>query len=245
VDWLDKRVFITGATGLVGTALTAHLLRLGARVTVLVRDLLPDKPCTGCTIVRGDIREPGLVGRILNEYSSQIVFHLAAQTQVTLANRSPLETLMVNIGGAMTVLDAVSRSSWVERCIVASSDKAYGTCDVLPYTEETPLRGRYPYDASKSCADILAQSYQETFDLPIAITRCANIYGGGDLNWQRLIPVQSRRRWRAMTLSSVRTARCAGTTCTSRMRCTHTPRWQSRGRWARSTSPAKPGRWMC
>jgi CDP-glucose 4,6-dehydratase len=139
-------------------------------------------------VVRGDVTDYELLERALNEYETNTVFHLAAQTIVPIANRAPLSTFDTNIKGTWTLLEAARRAPGVERIVVASSDKAYGIHEELPYTEEAALRGCHPYDVSKACADRIAQAYATTYGLPVAVTRCANLYGGGDLNWSRLIP---------------------------------------------------------
>jgi CDP-glucose 4,6-dehydratase len=138
--------------------------------------------------VRGDVRDQALLERVLGEYEIDIVIHLAAQTIVGIANRNPVSTFETNIGGTWAILEAARRSPTVKATIIASSDKAYGSATTLPYTETTPLAGEHPYDASKSCADLIAQSYARTFGLPVAITRCGNFFGGGDLNWNRIVP---------------------------------------------------------
>jgi CDP-glucose 4,6-dehydratase len=140
------------------------------------------------TAVRGDICDQALLERILGEYEIDTVFHLAAQAIVTIANRNPISTFESNIKGTWSLLEASRRSPAVKQIVLASSDKAYGDHDILPYSETTPLQGRHPYDVSKSCADLIAQTYAQTYKLPICITRCGNFYGGGDLNWNRIIP---------------------------------------------------------
>jgi CDP-glucose 4,6-dehydratase len=134
------------------------------------------------------VRDQALLERILGEYEIDTIIHLAAQTIVTIANRNPLTTFETNIGGTWSLLEACRRSPKVGQIVMASSDKAYGDQPNLPYDEETPLQGQHPYDVSKSCADLIAQSYSISFNLPVAITRCGNFYGGGDLNWNRIIP---------------------------------------------------------
>jgi CDP-glucose 4,6-dehydratase len=138
--------------------------------------------------VRGDIVDPNLVERILGEYEVEVVFHLAAQTIVGIANRNPVSTFSTNIEGTWNLLEACRRSPKVLSIVVASSDKAYGGQEHLPYDETMPLQGRHPYDVSKSCADLIAQTYAASYNLPVAITRCGNFYGGGDLNWNRVVP---------------------------------------------------------
>lgn len=192
--WLDRPVFVTGCTGVLGSWLTIALVDAGAAVTGLVRDEVPFSYLRRSgyedriRVVRGDVTDYALLERALNEYESDTVFHLAAQTIVPIANRAPLSTFETNIKGTWTVLEAARRAPRTQGIVVASSDKAYGVHEDLPYTEGTALRGCHPYDVSKACADRLARAYAVTYDLPVAVTRCANLYGGGDLNWNRLIP---------------------------------------------------------
>jgi CDP-glucose 4,6-dehydratase len=192
--WRDRTVLVTGATGLVGGWLTKHLLEQGASVTALVRDWVPASEfarqrLTECVnVVRGGLSSPTLLERVLGEYEIEVVFHLAAQTIVGIANRNPLSTFESNIRGTWNVLEACRRSPLVKSVVIASSDKAYGDQAVLPYKEDMPLQGKHPYDVSKSCSDLIAQSYAHTFGVPLAITRCGNFYGGGDLNWNRVVP---------------------------------------------------------
>lgn len=192
--WLDRSTFVTGGTGLVGSWLVRRLLDMGADVVCLVRDWIPQselvrtKMIEKVKIVHGDIRDRDTLERILGEYEIDTVIHLAAQTIVTIANRNPISTFESNIAGTWNVLEACRRSPKVKQIVVASSDKAYGDQDQLPYLEDTPLQGQHPYDVSKSCADLIARMYAVTYDLPVIITRCGNFYGGGDLNWNRIIP---------------------------------------------------------
>lgn len=192
--WKQRRVFVTGCTGILGSWLTLALLDAGAEVVGLIRDRVPlsNLNLTGADkriiAVDGDICDGALIERVLNEYEIETVFHLAAQPLVRLANRAPVGTFEINVRGTWLLLDACRVSPTVKRIVVASSDKAYGDQDVLPYTEDAPLQGRHPYDVSKSCADLITQAYARTYHLPVAITRCGNIYGGGDLNWDRIVP---------------------------------------------------------
>ncbi len=192
--WKERNVFITGCTGLLGSWLTDALVGRGANVVGLIRDLVPGSNLKelGCwekiNVVRGEVEDYPLLERALNEYEIDTVFHLAAQTIVSIANRSPLSTFESNIKGTWNLLEACRRVETVKRVVAASSDKAYGTHEKLPYSEDAPLQGRHPYDVSKSCADLLARAYFETYDLPVSVTRCGNLYGGGDLNWNRIIP---------------------------------------------------------
>ena len=193
--WKKRKVFITGASGLLGSSMVEELLTQGASVTCLVRDwihgskLLESDYLNRCNIVRGDLTDYDVLLRGINEYEIDTVFHLGAQTIVGTASRSPISTFEANIKGTWNLLEACRQcSTLVERVLVASSDKAYGSHDNLPYTEETPLVGRFPYDVSKSCTDLIAMSYFHTYRTPIAVTRCGNLFGPGDLNFNRLIP---------------------------------------------------------
>ncbi len=192
--WLDRPVLVTGATGLVGNWLTAALVEAGADVTALVRDWVPKSELVRSgmiervNVVRGDVRDQALLERVLGENEISVVIHLAAQTIVGIANRNPVSTFETNIAGTWSLLEACRRSPKVSQIVVASSDKAYGDQEKLPYDESCPLQGRHPYDVSKSCADLISLSYAHTYELPVCITRCGNFYGGGDLNWNRIIP---------------------------------------------------------
>jgi CDP-glucose 4,6-dehydratase len=192
--WRDRPTLITGATGLVGGWLVRRLLDAGADVVCLVRDWVPQSELARARmmdrvkVVRGDVCDQELVERALGENEVETVIHLAAQTIVGIANRNPVSTFETNIRGTWALLEACRRSPRVRQVVVASSDKAYGDQERLPYDESTPLQGRHPYDVSKSCADLIAHSYAVTYDLPVVITRCGNFYGGGDLNWNRIVP---------------------------------------------------------
>jgi CDP-glucose 4,6-dehydratase len=192
--WRDRPTLVTGATGLLGGWLVRRLLDLEADVICLVRDWVPQSELVGARliertkVVRGDIRDQAMLERTLGEYEVDSVIHLAAQTIVGIANRNPVSTYETNVGGTWALLEACRRTPTVRQIVIASSDKAYGSHDQLPYTEEAPLQGRHPYDVSKSAADLIAQSYAATFGLPVVITRCGNFYGGGDLNWNRVVP---------------------------------------------------------
>jgi CDP-glucose 4,6-dehydratase len=196
--WRGRVVLVTGVGGFVGSGLAKELLERGAKVVGILRDSAGVRQLEALGIRRGldlafgSITEASLLNRVVNEYEVDTIFHLAAQAIVQVANRSPIPTFESNIGGTWTVLEAARIAPLVQRVVVASSDKAYGDQPVLPYTETTPLDGRFPYDASKACADILARCYAASFPLPIAVVRCANIYGPGDTNWSRLIPGTAR-----------------------------------------------------
>jgi len=198
--WTDKNVFVTGATGVVGLNLANRLEQYHANVVALVRDWVPRSGILGpwlnrdgeVTIVRGDLEDVNLVMRVLAEYEIEYVFHLGAQTIVPVGNRSPVTTFRANIKGTWNVLEAArvlnEYSPDLKAICVASSDKAYGSSPDLPYHEDMPLRGEHPYDVSKSCADLISQCYGGTYDLPVSIARMGNIYGPGDLNFNRIVP---------------------------------------------------------
>ena len=192
--WRDRRVFVTGGTGLLGGWVIRALREAQADVVTLLRDWVPASELSRShllekiNVVRGELQDQALLERLLGEYEVQTVFHLAAQAIVPIANRNPVSTFESNIQGTWCLLEAVRRSPTAQQTVIASSDKAYGDHSELPYKEDAPLRGLHPYDVSKSCADLLAQSYAATFKLPVAIARCGNLYGGGDLNWNRIIP---------------------------------------------------------
>ncbi|MCE9596233.1 MAG: GDP-mannose 4,6-dehydratase [Planctomycetes bacterium] len=194
-SWKGTNVFVTGASGLLGAAMVEELLARGAHVTCLVRDWVPasrlvtEELIARCNVVRGELEDYDLLARALNEHEIETVFHLGAQTIVGTASRSPLSTFEANIRGTWLLLEACREmSKTVKRILVASSDKAYGVHEKLPYTEDAPLQGRFPYDVSKSCTDLISLSYHATYQLPVAVTRCGNLYGAGDSNWNRLIP---------------------------------------------------------
>jgi CDP-glucose 4,6-dehydratase len=192
--WKDRPVLVTGATGLLGSWLVKRLVEAGADLVCLVRDWVPQSEFVRngliewVKVVRGDVRDQELLERVLGEYEIVSVAHLAAQTIVGVANRNPVSTFDVNIRGTWSLMEACRRSPTVKQVVLASSDKAYGDQKVLPYTESTALQGRHPYDVSKSCADLIAQAYYHTYRLPVCITRCGNFFGGGDLNWNRIVP---------------------------------------------------------
>lgn len=192
--WLDRPTFVTGGTGLVGSWLVQRLVDAGADVVCLVRDWVPQSELVRkrlieqVKVVRGDIRERETLERVLGEYEIDTVIHLAAQTIVTIANRNPISTFETNVAGTWNLLEACRRSPKVKQIVSASSDKAYGDQEILPYNEDTPLQGQHPYDVSKSAADLISHTYGKSFDLPVVITRCGNFYGGGDLNWNRIVP---------------------------------------------------------
>lgn len=195
-------VLVTGATGFIGSRLAERLLDLGAEVIVPRRDVparsyfriagLEER----CTLVQADLLDFDALVRVVNEYGVRAVFHLAAQTIVGTANRSPLSTFESNIRGTYNLLEACRTAGVVgdpvERIVVASSDKAYGSHETLPYREDFALQPEYPYDVSKAATDMIARSYAKTYGLPVAVTRFANIYGGGDFNFSRIVPDTAR-----------------------------------------------------
>jgi CDP-glucose 4,6-dehydratase len=197
--WKNRNVFITGASGLVGSWLTKILIDEGANVIALVRDIVPRSILwsssvefryikDNLTLVYGKLEDYDILERTLNEYEIEVVFHLGAQTIVGTANRNPLSTFESNIRGTYNLLEACRRSLLIKAVVIASSDKAYGEQKHLPYDETTPLQGTHPYDVSKSCADLIAYTYYNTYKLPVCVTRCGNFYGPGDLNFNRIIP---------------------------------------------------------
>ncbi len=192
--WKNRMVLVTGATGLLGSRLTRDLVMDEADVVCLIRDWVPQSELSlsgsleQTRIVRGSVQDQALMERILGEYEIETVFHLAAQTIVGIANRNPISTFESNIQGTWALLEACRRSPKVEQIVIASSDKAYGDQEQLPYQENAPLQGRHPYDVSKSCADLIAQTYAHTYGSPVTITRCGNLFGAGDLNWNRIVP---------------------------------------------------------
>ena len=192
--WRNRNVLVTGCTGLLGSHLTGMLVDRSASVVGLVRDMVPksslirDGVYDEINVVRGCVEDFFTVERTLNEYEVDTVFHLAAQTIVGTANRNPLSTFESNVKGTWCVLEACRRVPTVKKIVVASSDKAYGDQEKLPYDEASPLKGSHPYDVSKSCADLLAYAYYDTYKLPVCVTRCGNFYGPGDLNFNRIVP---------------------------------------------------------
>lgn len=194
-SWRERRVFLTGATGLVGSWLVRELLELDAFVVALVRDADPQSELfrsgniNRIAVVSGDLNDFWALERAISEHETDTVLHIGAQPIVGVAHRFPLQTFESNIRGTYNLMEACRiHRTLVRRVVVASSDKAYGEQPALPYTEEMPLAGRHPYEVSKSCADLIAQSYAQTYEMPVGIARCGNIYGGGDLNWSRIVP---------------------------------------------------------
>ena len=190
--WFQRNVFVTGASGFLGSWICSKLLDLKANVIALVRDHVPQSRLNSeklkVTRVQGCLEDYRTLERILNEYEIQTIFHLGAQTIVGTANRSPISTFESNIRGTYNLLEACRNTKTIKNVVIASSDKAYGEQSKLPYNESFPLQGSHPYDVSKSCSDLIARSYFLSFQMPVCITRCGNFYGGGDLNFNRLIP---------------------------------------------------------
>ncbi|QPJ61565.1 MAG: NAD-dependent epimerase/dehydratase family protein [Candidatus Nitronauta litoralis] len=192
--WEGRKVLVTGCTGFLGWWLTSELVRHKAEVTGLVRDLTPQAPFFAkgmdkkINMVRGTIEDYDTVERAINEYEIDTVFHLAAQAIVGVANRNPMSTFEANIKGTWIVMEACRQNKLVSRVVVASSDKAYGNHEVLPYNEDFALQGSHPYDVSKSCADLIALTYHNTYGTPVCVTRCGNLFGPGDMNFNRIIP---------------------------------------------------------
>lgn len=193
--WRERPTLVTGATGFVGSWLAKELHRKRARVVTLIRDLDPQSELVRSglvnhlTVVSGRLEDFWNLERVVNEHEIRTVFHLGAQPLVGVAERSPLQTFEANIRGTYNLLEACRlHKDIVEQVVIASSDKAYGDHKDLPYVEDFPLKGIYPYEVSKTCADLISQAYANTYRLPIGIVRCGNIFGGGDLNWNRIVP---------------------------------------------------------
>jgi CDP-glucose 4,6-dehydratase len=192
--WQNKNVLVTGATGIIGSWLVKKLVDNGANVLSIIRDQVPKSGLVlsgyinKINIINGKLEDYSTVERALNEYEIEACFHLGAQTIVQTANRSPISTFESNIKGTWNVLEAARKSQLLKSLIIASSDKAYGEHKNLPYKEDYPLKGLHPYDVSKTCADMLSQTYANTYGMPIGITRCGNVYGGCDLNFNRIVP---------------------------------------------------------
>ena len=193
--WADHRVLVTGATGMVGSWLVKELLAEGAYIVALVLDLDPQSELVRsgdierCAVVNGELEDFATIERAINLHETDVVFHLGAQTIVEVAHRYPLATWETNVRGTYNLLEACrTHAQLVRQVVVASSDKAYGASGELPYTEESALAARHPYEVSKACGDLISLSYHHTYGLPVAIARCGNIFGGGDLNWSRIVP---------------------------------------------------------
>ena len=192
--WRQRRVLVTGCTGVLGSWLVLRLLELGADVVGLVRDWVPRSQLVlsgaveRIVTVRGDVTDATLTERIFSEYEIETCFHLAAQTTVGIANEVPVPTFETNIRGTWLMLEGARRWRGLKQMVVASSDKAYGEHELLPYTEQAALHGAHPYDVSKTCADVLTRAYAHTYGMGAAVTRCANMFAGGDLNWNRVVP---------------------------------------------------------
>ncbi|HEX2071201.1 MAG TPA: SDR family NAD(P)-dependent oxidoreductase [Thermoleophilaceae bacterium] len=197
-DPAGSTVLLTGAQGFIGAWLAERLLEEGARVVVPRRDFEPDARFRTdgieerCVIVAADVQDYEALTRVLNEHAVDAVFHLAAQTIVGTANRSPLSTFEANVRGTYVLLEACRVAGTATRIVVASSDKAYGSHDELPYREDFALQPTFPYDVSKACTDMIARSFAATYGMPVGVTRLANVYGGGDLNWSRIVPDSCR-----------------------------------------------------
>jgi CDP-glucose 4,6-dehydratase len=199
IFWNERNVFVTGVTGLIGSWLVDELVKKNANVVCLIRDMLPNTNFSmlgldkKVTVINGNLEDANLLTRVVNEYDISTVFHLAAQSQVTTGNNSPVSTFEANITGTWNLLEACRKTNSVHSVIVASSDKAYGQHTKLPYVEDYALKGDHPYDVSKSCTDLISNMYANTYNMRIGITRCGNVYGGGDLNFNRIIPRTIKR----------------------------------------------------
>ena len=193
--WSTKRVLVTGATGMVGAWVTRWLVDAGAYTVALISDTDPQSELirsgyiNRIAVMNGRLENYDDVERAINNQEIDSIIHLGAQPIVGAADRSPRHTFESNIQGTWNLLDAARvLGGMVQRIVVASSDKAYGTQPVLPYTEDMSMNGDHPYEVSKSCTDLISTTYARTYGLPVTIARCGNIYGGGDLNWNRIVP---------------------------------------------------------
>ncbi len=192
--WEERNVLVTGANGFLGSWVSKRLVEEGASVVCFIRDVLPKSffnlsgTVDKVVMAYGTLEDYLSIERVFNEFEVDCCFHLGAQAIVGTAERFPLSTYESNIRGTWNVLEAVRRNSRVKGLVVASSDKVYGSKDVLPYAEKDTLGGVNPYDVSKVCVDLLAQSYFHAYGIPVAIARSGNFYGPGDLNFSRVVP---------------------------------------------------------
>lgn len=196
--WKNKKVLITGFEGFLGSNLTKALIRSGAKIFGLdikvnrKHTILAPKDYRRIKAIKGSVADLKLVKDIINRNKIEVIFHLAAEAIVGECHKRPRKAFSTNIEGTWNILEVCRNSENIQAVVIASSDKAYGSHSKLPYTEKAPLQGKHPYDVSKSCADLLADTYAYTYGLPVAVTRCGNIYGPGDFNFSRLIPEAAR-----------------------------------------------------
>jgi CDP-glucose 4,6-dehydratase len=204
--WKNKKVLLTGYEGFLGSWLTRLLLEQGAKIVGLdilthrKKTLLSSQELKRIKIIKGSVESFSLLGEILKKYETEFVFHLAAKALVGECQKNPKKAFGVNIGGTWNILEACRKNRKVKGIIVASSDKAYGRHKNLPYKEDCGLKGSHPYDVSKSCADLIAYTYYHTYQLPVCITRCGNLYGPGDFNFSRIVPDAIRSALKNRTL---------------------------------------------
>ena len=203
--WKNRKVLITGHEGFLGSWLAKVLLSYGVKIVGI--DKVKNRPISilnglrkNITSIKGDVVSLSLVKKIIEKYKPQTIFHLAAEAIVVEANKNPVKTFKSNIEGTWNILEASRDKKFIETIIIASSDKAYRESNKLPYKEDAPLRGNYPYEVSKSCADLLAYTYFYTYNLPVCITRCGNTFGPGDFHFSRIVPDAIRSAFQNKTL---------------------------------------------
>ncbi|MCF7907819.1 MAG: GDP-mannose 4,6-dehydratase [Candidatus Omnitrophica bacterium] len=204
--WKGKRVLITGYEGFLGSNLAKVLLNFGAKISgldILTRrkdTILTQKELAKIKIIKGNVDNLSLVKRILRNDKIEVIFHLAAEALVGECLKRPVKGFSTNIKGTWNILEAWRQTKIAKAIVVASSDKAYGSHSKLPYKEDSALCGLHPYDVSKSCADLIAHAYHNTYGAPVVITRCGNIFGPGDFNFSRIVPETLRSVIRNKTL---------------------------------------------
>lgn len=190
MSWKNKNVLVTGVGGFIGAAVAERLITEGANVTALLKShAVNPMSLFGATMFVGNVTDYKLMSDIISSQEIEYIFHFAANAIVRIGARDPMSTYDTNVMGTVAVLEAARNvGKTIKKILVASSDKAYGDHEVLPYTEEMALQPRNTYDTSKACADLVARSYAHNYSMPIVVTRCSNVYGPGDPNNSRIIP---------------------------------------------------------